>query len=154
MLRNERVGGNRKRHKRAGIVTCRSCNYYYYYCYYYNLSYWYAVDKPICQLLCSKRCSKSQTKIPFPTQQRPHEQTTKSSVTQQDALILRGCQNTSPELVILMKAALDVVKDYGNRVKVEFPRYRCLSCNQYFWLASYRKVSNILLSMCVMFVNN
>ena len=58
-----------------------------------------------------------------------------------DLILLRGCENTSLELQKLLQAAADVVKDFGGDVKVEFPRYRCLSCKQYFPLASYRKVA-------------
>lgn len=56
-----------------------------------------------------------------------------------DLILLRGCENTSLELQKLLQIAADVVKDFGGDVKVEFPRYRCLKCQQYFELASYRK---------------
>lgn len=63
-------------------------------------------------------------------------------------LLLRGCRNTSPELFFLLKCAVDVVRDFGTDVKVEFPRYQCLSCKQYFALKSYRKVSLFVINDC------
>ena len=71
------------------------------------------------------------------------EQKGKRSITQEDALVLRGCRNTSPELDALVQKAVDVQKHFGKYVKVELPRYRCLCCNQYFLLQNYRRVNNI-----------
>ena len=69
-----------------------------------------------------------------------------------DTLLRRGCKNTSTELLGMMQKAVDVVKHFGTKVKVEFPRYRWLTCLQYFQLKSYSKVSLVTLISIYMYI--
>ena len=51
-----------------------------------------------------------------------------------------------------MQKAIAIVKEFGPKVKVEFPRYRCLTCQKYFQLKAYNKVSlvtSMVIYVCI-----
>ena len=58
-----------------------------------------------------------------------------------EKIFIRGVvENTSEELLRLMKMAMEIQKDFSDDAKIEFPRFRCLQCLQYFPISTYRKV--------------
>ena len=89
----------------------------------------------------------SQKQIPFKPASMSARRDSKQAVLSQSCrtrlMLLRGAKNTSPGLVVMMNNAVAVVNDFGDSVKVEFPRFKCLSCQQYFSLQGYRKVRAI-----------
>ena len=52
----------------------------------------------------------------------------------------RRVQNVVKDQIEVMKKAAQAKIDFPNDIKVEYPRYRCNCCHQYFKLANYRKV--------------
>ena len=49
-------------------------------------------------------------------------------------------ENTSFEIMKLMKTAIQLEEDFSNTVKIEFPNFRCNLCFKNFSLKRYRKV--------------
>ena len=52
----------------------------------------------------------------------------------------RRVENVVEDQTQLMQKAAQAKIDFPNDIKVEYPRYRCNCCHQYFKLANYRKV--------------